>query len=206
MKQKDAVGLTKNRSIDFFNEQFQRQSNEAALKLNPFEEIALPYLSGEVLDFGCGLGNLAFAAAERGCSVTALDASPAAIKHIEARAAIEHAKVVALLADLRNYPVMREYDCIVSIGLLMFFDCETANRVLADLTAHVRPGGIMVLNVLIAGTTFKEMFDDSGHCLFESSDLRSRLSDWQIERMEFGDFDAPGKTIKRFCTIVARKP
>ena len=49
-------------SIRFFETQFQRQVREAELALNPFEQQALPYLHGTVLDYGCGLGNLALTA------------------------------------------------------------------------------------------------------------------------------------------------
>ncbi len=197
--------MADNRSIAFFDAQFRRPAQDA-LKLNPFEELALPFLEGEVLDFGCGLGNLAFTAARRGCKVTALDASPAAIEHVRTRAAAESASVFASLADLRSYPLVREYDCVVAIGLLMFFDCETARKVLADLQAHVRAGGIAVVNVLIDGTTYLDMFDPAGYCIFPRAELEQRFAGWNIERMEFDDFDAPHGTVKRFCTIVARKP
>ena len=50
-------------SVRFFEAQFQRQVSSGEFELNPFERLALPYLSGEVLDLGCGLGNLAVAAA-----------------------------------------------------------------------------------------------------------------------------------------------
>ena len=63
-------------SIRFFDSQFRRQIRQAELALNPFEQRALPWLQGRVLDSGCGLGNLALAAARRGCTVPALDASP----------------------------------------------------------------------------------------------------------------------------------
>lgn len=46
-------------SIHFFETQFQRQVLEAEAGLNPFEQQALPYLQGAVLDYGCGLGQLA---------------------------------------------------------------------------------------------------------------------------------------------------
>lgn len=197
--------MNENRSIAFFDEQFRRQPSDVALKLNPFEALALPYLTGDVLDFGCGLGNLAFAAAGMGCTVRALDGSPAAIEHIRCRAATEGASVFASLADLRDYPLTREYDCVVSIGLLMFFNCSTAFRVLADLQAHVRPGGVAVINVLVEGTTYLEMFDPLDHCLFPPSELQHRFAGWTIERMEFADFEAPQNTLKRFCTVVARK-
>ncbi|MCP2937845.1 class I SAM-dependent methyltransferase, partial [Salmonella enterica subsp. enterica serovar Typhimurium] len=75
-----------NQSIAFFDQQFRTQPRDVALKLIPFEQIALPFLSGDVLDFGCGMGNLACEAAARGCKVLALDGSPAAIDHIQARA------------------------------------------------------------------------------------------------------------------------
>lgn len=193
-------------SVAFFDEQFRRQSSDAAQALNPFELLALPYLRGEVLDFGCGMGNLSFAAASQGCIVRALDASPAAIEHINARAAATGLPVSAAIADLRDYPLSATYDAIVSIGLLMFFDCARAVEILSELKAHVRPGGIAAVNVLVKGTTYLDMFDPADHCLFEPMALRDAFGGWTIERMEFSEFNAPKGTVKRFCTVVARKP
>lgn len=62
-------------SVAFFDKQFQKQTHSSDYALNPLELAAIPHLSGRVLDFGCGMGNLAFTAAERGCSVLALDAN-----------------------------------------------------------------------------------------------------------------------------------
>jgi tellurite methyltransferase len=196
--------MIENQSIAFFEKQFRTYEKEAALRLNSFEQLALPYLKGEVLDFGCGMGNLAFEAAKQGCKVLALDGSPAAIEHIHKRAHIENLTVTGRLADLRDYPVQDVYDCVVSIGLLMFFDCTTAASALNTLQNCVRPGGTIVLNVLIQGTTYLEMFDASGYCLFEPNALRESFSDWQIEQFELAEFAAPGGTIKQFCTLVAR--
>lgn len=192
-------------SIEFFDTQFRTQPLPQALQLNPFEMRALPYLRGDVLDFGCGMGNLAFAAAAQGCSVTALDGSPAAVAHIRARAVAESAAVTTDTTDLRNYPLSRQYDCVVAIGLLMFFDCPTAFRVLAELQDHVRPGGCAAVNVLVKGTTYLDMFELESHCLFEPSELEVRFRDWRIELSEFSEFDAPGGTKKCFSTVIARK-
>ena len=194
------------KSIEFFDTQFRAQPLATALQLNPFETSTLPYLRGDVLDFGCGMGNLAFAAAARGCSVTALDGSPAAIEHIRARAAAESASVTADVTDLSNYSLSRQYDCVVSIGLLMFFDCPTAFKVLAELQAHVRPGGCAAVNVLVKGTTYVDMFEQESHCLFEPTDLEARFRDWRMELSEFSEFDAPRGTRKCFSTVIARKP
>jgi len=158
-----------------------------------------------VLDFGCGMGNLSFSAARQGCKVTALDASQAAIEHIRSGAAATGLPVSAALADLRDYPLAAHYDAIVSIGLLMFFDCATATEILADLKSHVRPGGIAAVNVLAEGTTYMDMFDPADHCLFAPTALRDEFEGWTVERMEFSEFSAPDDTVKRFCTVIARK-
>ena len=144
-------------SIQFFYMQFAEQSQTGGCILNPFELAAIPYLKGRVLDYGCGMGNLAFAAAERGCDVLALDASPAAIRHIQQRAAAQALPVHGAVADLRDYELDEDFDAVVSIGLLMFFDCPTAFRALSNLQARVREGGVAVVNVLIEGTTYLEM-------------------------------------------------
>lgn len=194
-----------NQSVAFFDEQFQRQLREADLKLNPFEELALPYLAGEVLDYGCGLGNLTLAAARRGCRVDALDGSPAAIAHIQALAGAGKLAVSAAVADLRQHQVSRAYDCVVSIGLLMFFDCDTAYRVLHQLQSRVRPGGLLAINVLIEGTTFFDMFDQAGYCLFSEAEFQGKFMDWEIMRNELSEFDSPRQTVKRFLTLIARR-
>lgn len=197
--------MNANRSIDFFDRQFRRQALDRQHQLNPFEQAALPHLSERVLDYGCGMGNLAFAAAARGCTVLALDASPAAVSHIQQRASSESAPVEALLADLRDYEIQGEFDAVVSIGLLMFLDCPDASRRLADLQSHVREGGIAVVNVLVQGTTYMDMFDPVHYCLFARGELESRFAGWDILLSQASEFEAPGGTVKRFETLIARK-
>ena len=194
------------KSIQFFETQFRSQVASNELALNPFEIAALPHLRGRVLDFGCGLGNLAVAAARQGCSVMALDAAPTAIQHLASLAKREGLDIRALEADLREYEINEDFDTVVSIGLLMFFDRETARRQLAQMQARVRPGGVAVINVLKAGTTFLDLFDPGGHCLFEKDELRAAFADWEVLGESLDDYPAPGETIKSFITLIARKP
>ena len=198
--------MNPNGSVAFFDRQFQQQVRDQNFQLNPFELAALPHLRGRVLDFGCGMGNLAIAAAERGCSVLALDASPSAISHLHHRATAAGLPIEALEADLRNHQIDEDFDSVVSIGLLMFFDCPTASRVLSMLQDCVRPGGIAVINVLIEGTTWLDVFGTDSYCLFARGEMENRFSGWKIIQSEFRDFDAPGGRNKSFATIIAQKP
>jgi tellurite methyltransferase len=198
--------MTTSTSVDFFDRQFRQQVENHDFQLNPFELDALPYLTGRVLDFGCGLGNLAMAAAAQGCSVLALDASPSAIRHLQQCTAVQALPVEAIEADLRDYRIEGDFDCVVSIGLLMFFDRPTALRVLSMLQGCVRPGGIAVINTLIEGTTWLAMFGTENCCLFARDELAGRFAGWNILHSEFRDFDAPQQTVKSFVTLIARKP
>lgn len=198
--------MSSDASIRFFETQFQRQVEAHDLRLNPFEQRALPYLRGRVLDYGCGLGNLALEAARRGCPVLALDGSPTAIAHVRQAAGAAGLPVEADEADLRTFAIQGEFDTVVSIGLLMFFDCPAARRTLAELQAHLRPGGIAVVNVLVEGTTYLDMFDPAAYCLFPDGEIEKHFPGWEILEAGYEDFPAPGGRVKRFATLIAKKP
>lgn len=193
-------------ALEFFDRQFERQVEASDYALNPFERAVLPQLSGEVLDLGCGLGNLALAAAERGCRVTALDASATAVADLARRSAVRGLAFEVHCADLRHYVPAREYDCVVSIGLLMFFDCTDARGLLARLRDAVRPGGLAAVNVLLEGTTYLDMFDPQAYCLFGRDELGEAFAGWEVLLSRRDDFPAPGGTLKRFHTLLARRP
>ena len=197
--------MSETRSVDFFEAQFRRQVVERDLALNPFETAALPWCRGRMLDYGCGLGNLSIAAARRGCTVTAIDASATAIEHVSKEASREGLPIRASCADLRGYRLEETFDTIACIGLLMFFDCPTAFAQLEMLKEHVRPGGIAIVNVLVEGTTFLDMFDASGHCLFARDELRRRFDGWEMLSYESSEFPAPEGRGKSFATLIARR-
>jgi tellurite methyltransferase len=194
-----------NHSISFFDKQFQKQVSEQSFTLNPFELAALPYLTGSVLDLGCGLGNLAIEAARRGASVVAVDGSPTAIARIQRVAEEEKLALQGVQTDLGNYQIDGQFDSIVAIGLLMFLERERALELLDDVQRHVRPGGSAVINVLIEGTTFLGMFQPGHYYLFGREELVQRFAGWHVLAHVYQTFPAPDNTEKVFATIVARK-
>ena len=197
--------MSASNSIAFFDTQFQRQVRESDFALNPFEQLALDYVAGTALDYGCGLGNLSLAAARRGCRVVAIDASPTAVERIRTAAAQEKLTVEAICADLSNHRIERSYDTIVAIGLLMFFRRKRALALLADIQANVAAGGCAIVNVLIEGTTYMGMFDPDNYCLFGRDELAQRFAGWEILVSRHDSFPAPNDTRKEFATVIARR-
>ncbi len=198
---------TENRSIAFFDAQFRRQAAAGELSLNPFETRVLPYLGGTVLELGCGLGNLSIAAAGRGAQVLALDACAAAVDSLELVRAGPGSSVTASTADLSRYTPPGPFDAVVAIGLFMFFPRDLALEALQRAIDAVGDGGLFAANVLIEGTTYMDMFDtERGYFLFPEDALRRSVEKWELLDDRIESFEAAGATIKRFATVIARRP
>lgn len=197
---------TEGRSLRFFNSQFQKQVAQGDFVLNSFEEILLPFVKGDVLDLGCGLGNFAVAAARAGHRVLALDGSEHAVAALEARALAEQLPVFAEKVDLATPAMAGAFDTVACIGLLMFFPPATAYDWIDNIRKMTRQGGVVGINVSINGTTFLDMFDPSACTLFHERALDNAFADWEVLYSDIAEFPAPEGAIKRFSTVVARRP
>jgi tellurite methyltransferase len=192
--------------VAFFGEQFDRQIAAGQYELNPFERMALPWMKGSVLDLGCGLGNLALAAAQQGALLTAIDACGNAVDDLAKRALASGLPVQARRADLEGWRPDGQWDAVACIGLLMFFGHRSALAGLDAVRDAVRPGGVAIVNVLVEGTTFMAMFDHDNYHLFTRDEIIGAFEGWTVLEDRGDDFDAPGGTVKRFRTVIARRP
>lgn len=198
--------LAGNHSVSFFETQFQKQIRDNEFALNPFEQLALEYLAGKILDLGAGLGNLALEAGRRGHHVLAVEASPTAVTRINRDAREEGLPVTAVRADITQWRFDGSYDTIIAIGLLMFFKRKTALRLLHEIQENIKPGGVAVINSLIEGTTFMGMFAPDNYYLFAKGELEQLFSGWTILKSVYQSFPAPEGTVKEFATVVVEKP
>jgi tellurite methyltransferase len=198
--------MEKQGPLAFFGEQFDRQIAAGQYELNPFERMALPFMKGDVLDLGCGLGNLALSAARQGARVTAIDACGNAVDDLAKRALASGLPLVARRADLAGWRPDGQWDAVACIGLLMFFGRRSALAGLEAVRDAVRPGGVAFVNVLVEGTTFLAMFDPGRYHLFTPEEVAGAFEGWTVLEDRGDDFDAPGGTVKRFRTVVARRP
>lgn len=101
----------------------------------------LPSRDGRVLDFGCGVGDFADAAARHGAEVDAVEADPVA----RALAARRGVRAYGGLADIPRERRSRQYDLIALLDVLEHVRDPLA--VLTALRALMRPGGALYLSV-----------------------------------------------------------
>jgi len=95
-----------------------------------------------LLDYGCGSGILAIAAARLGASpVTGVDIDPLAVEAAKANA--ERNSVVAAFADSRE-PIAGQFDILIANIL-----ANPLKALAPGLAAHVRPGGWLALSGIL---------------------------------------------------------
>lgn len=101
----------------------------------------------DVLDVGCGDGDLAVELWRRGATVTGIDASPEMVEAARARAKQEGADISFMVGEAANIPFAPErFDVVVAVTILCFV--ANAAPVFSEIARVLRPGGVLVIGEL----------------------------------------------------------
>lgn len=143
--------------------------------------------SGAVLDLCCGPGRHSIPFAERGFAVTAVDRTRYLLDRARAYADAQHVDIEFVEQDMRRFVRPDTFDLALSmLTSFGYFDEPAENqRVLENVHASLRPGGVFVLDTMgkeIIARIFEATGSDDledGALLFQR---RSVIDDWS--RME----------------------
>jgi SAM-dependent methyltransferase len=112
--------------------------------------------AGPVLEIACGTGRILLPILKAGVAVEGIDASPAMIARLKAKAAAAGLAVRAETADMRGFEMGRRYARIIC-GFNGFAHCETTGDQLACLRSsleHLEPGGALVVHMSYPGPAY----------------------------------------------------
>ena len=144
-----------------------------------------------VLDAGCGTGRVAIELAKRGRDVVGVDNDPAMIGPAKQKAP----DLAWIEADLLDVNVRDEagetkrFDVIVAAGnVMVFLEPGTEGEVIANLVAHLEPGGRLISGFQLKAHRMGLAVYDR-HCEAAGLTLEHRWSTWDRDAWDpLGDY------------------
>lgn len=104
------------------------------------------HLTGTVLDLGCGTGEQALLAAERGARVTGVDLSPTAIARARAKADERNLEADFFVHDALEVDTLgRTFDVVLDMGFFHVLSDADRSRLADVLRRVMAPGGVYFL-------------------------------------------------------------
>lgn len=111
------------------------------------QEISLLKESDKVLDIMCGYGRHSIELAKRGMQVTAIDNLQSYIDEIKSKATEQKLPVKAVQQDALYANLDDIYDAVICMGnSFAFFNRADAITILKNVSDHLKPGGILIIN------------------------------------------------------------
>jgi SAM-dependent methyltransferase len=115
----------------------------------------------KVLDVMCGYGRHALELGNRGYNVTAVDNLQEYINEINSKAEEQQVNVHGICDGLLGIELKHTYDAVICMGnSFAFFNEEDALAVLQNLSAHLKQGGVLIINTWMLGEIAIKYFRD----------------------------------------------
>ena len=129
------------------------------------EDVAALREGSKVLDIMCGYGRHAFELARRGAIVTAIDNLQDYIEEIQEKAGEEKLSIQAMVADVLHANFQETYDAVICMGnSFAFFNREDAIKIIRNVSNHLKPGGIFIINSwMVAEIAIKHFKEKDWH-------------------------------------------
>jgi len=196
-----------------FWEQAYRNPNAVAFSKGPTSDIAefhdLIPPDSAVLDVGCGEGRNAIFLAGLGHRAEGFDLSEAGISKAKAIAAARGVDVRFWSQDLTAFTFERNYDAILSHGVLHLPEKQARDAFIQRAQAHTMPGGLHFIGIFTNRLPAAPDLADFTHSLFDVGELPEKYRDWEIlNHSEYTFWDEhPGSPRHQHAyeRIIARK-
>lgn len=163
-----------------------------------------------VLDLGCGDGRNSLFLLHRGCHVTAVDASAAAVTKLVMRADGATERLEAISSDVRRYRMADPFDLIIAHGLLHLLPPVDRRSLLRRMQRETVAGGYNVVAVFTDALPAPPDLEPFMLGLFHEGELLEAYRDWgiQLYRSYIEEDEHPGGIRHRhpINMIVAKKP
>ncbi len=125
------------------------------------EEVAQLQKGQKVLDLMCGYGRHSLLLAQREYTVTAVDNSSDYIEEIKTKAAAQNLPVKTICKSLTALEIDAVYDAAICMGnSFAFFNSREATAILHNLSAHLKKGGVFIINTWMLGEIALKHFRD----------------------------------------------
>ena len=158
----------------------------------------------DVLELGCGDGNVACYLAKLGCRVVAVDALASAIGVAQKRAKLLEVdeQVEFRLDDMDGWPIEPEsYDVVIALQCLQYLFDRAIPR-LKEAIAAVKPGGFFVYS----GNILPHMETDPPIRFITEEEIKAELDGWTFHGFGTEERILKPGDLRGYVWTVARKP
>lgn len=148
----------------------------------------------KALDIGAGTGRNTFALAKLGCTVEALEMTPAFVAQLQSQAEAENLPITAITGDILD-PLVRLKPCAYHFILCSevtshFRDADQLRLLLAKACDYLQHGGFFLFNAFIADDDYepslldRQMSEVAWSTIFTHQDLEKAFENLPIEMLE----------------------